>query len=82
MGPGLMPCSQEVQGRVASWVSCLLPPGPMGCISLFIWTFQCLTLVLACRSFRWAAWQGWREGVSWCPTAPDWDCGHGFPFPE
>lgn len=36
----------------------LLPPGPMGCISRFIWTFQCLTLVLACRSFRWAACEG------------------------
>lgn len=39
----------------------LLPPGPMGCISRFIWTFQCLTLVLACRSFRWAAWEGMEE---------------------
>lgn len=27
------------------------PPGPIGRISLFIWTFQCLTLVLAWRSF-------------------------------
>lgn len=42
----------------------LVPPGPMGCISRFIWTFQCLTLVLACRSFRWAAWEGWRRGMS------------------
>lgn len=48
----------------------LLPPGPMGCISRFIWTFQCLTLVLACRSFRWAAWEGWRRGLSWLPGNP------------
>lgn len=34
-----------------------VPPGPIGRISLFIWTFQCLTLVLACRSFLWAACQ-------------------------
>lgn len=31
------------------------PPGPIGRINRFIWTFQCLTLVLAWRSFLWAA---------------------------
>lgn len=34
-----------------------VPPGPIGRISRFICTFQCLTLVLAWRSFLWAAWQ-------------------------
>lgn len=31
------------------------PPGSIGCMSLFIWTFQCFTLVLAWRNFLWAA---------------------------
>lgn len=39
------------------------PPGSIGCMSLFIWTFQCFTLVLAWRNFLWAAcgagWWGW-----------------------
>lgn len=61
----------------------LLPPGPMGCISRFIWTFQCLTLVLACRSFRWAACEGMEERgepAARCP--PTRDHGQEFPFPE
>lgn len=42
----------------------------MGCISRFICTFQCLTLVLAWRSFRWAAWQGMEEGGELVPHCP------------
>lgn len=49
----------------------VLPPGPMGCISRFIWTFQCLTLVLACRSFRWAACEETEERDEPALTDPD-----------
>lgn len=52
----------------------------MGCISRFIWTFQCLTLVLACRSFRWAAWQGTEERSELVPHCPcSGTVGTGFP---
>lgn len=61
----------------------LLPPGPMGCISRFIWTFQCLTLVLACRSFCWAAWEGTEGGdggVNHLSHNPrSWGVGRNFP---
>lgn len=61
----------------------LLPPGPMGCISRFIWTFQCLTLVLACRSFRWAAWEGTEErGEPATQKPPTRECRQEFPFPK
>jgi len=47
----------------------------MGCIRRFICTFQCLTLVLACRNFRWAACKG---------TEERWAQHHWqeFPFPK
>lgn len=48
--------------ELKDWIKSV-PPGPIGRMSLFIWTFQCLTLVLAWRSFLWAAYQEAGEKV-------------------
>lgn len=52
--PSLFPPHSRENSRVYPFS----PPGSIGCISRFIWTFQCFTLVLAWRNFRRAACWG------------------------
>lgn len=52
---GGTPFSLPSPYKESSRVYALSPPGSIGCMSRFTWTFQCFTLVLAWRNFRWAA---------------------------